>query len=64
MDFLPPVADYFLQTLTWPLALAILSGPICFLKNVINVVQLWKASKILVGVDLHERAEARLKQRR
>lgn len=29
------------------------------LKNVINVVQLWKASKILVGVDLAERAAAR-----
>jgi CDP-diacylglycerol--inositol 3-phosphatidyltransferase len=35
------------------------SFPICFAKNVINVVQLWKASKMLVGVDLAERAKAR-----
>jgi CDP-diacylglycerol--inositol 3-phosphatidyltransferase len=29
------------------------------LKNIINFVQLWKASKILVGVDLAERAKTR-----
>jgi CDP-diacylglycerol--inositol 3-phosphatidyltransferase len=29
------------------------------MKNIINMVQLWKASKILVGVDLAERAKAR-----
>ena len=28
-------------------------------KNFVNVVQLWKASKILVGVDLADRARAR-----
>ncbi|KAL5529241.1 hypothetical protein ACEPAG_5226 [Sanghuangporus baumii] len=28
-------------------------------KNIVNAVQLWKASKILVGVDLAERAKAR-----
>ena len=28
-------------------------------KNFVNVVQLWKASKILVGVDLAERARQR-----
>lgn len=36
-----------------------LTFPICLGKNIINVVQLWKASKILVGVDLAERAQAR-----
>lgn len=36
-----------------------MSFPVFFIKNVINVVQLWKASKILVGVDLAERAKAR-----
>lgn len=45
--------------LTWASALAMACAPICALKNVINVVQLWKASKILVGVDLAERAMAR-----
>ncbi|KAI0724078.1 phosphatidylinositol synthase [Fomitopsis betulina] len=45
--------------LTWAEALTLLCFPICFTKNVVNVVQLWKASKILVGVDLAERAKAR-----
>ncbi|KAI6028794.1 phosphatidylinositol synthase [Pisolithus orientalis] len=60
-----PVASYFpvfLLSLTWPAAMAMLTFPICFTKNVINVVQLWKASKILVGVDLAERAAAREKE--
>lgn len=39
--------------------LAALCAPIFLIKNIINVVQLWKASKILVGVDLAERAKAR-----
>ncbi|KAF8609981.1 phosphatidylinositol synthase [Ceratobasidium sp. AG-I] len=49
----------FIATLSWPHLLALVSFPICFAKNVINVVQLWKASKMLVGVDLAERAKAR-----
>ncbi|KAG7535955.1 hypothetical protein FFLO_03553 [Filobasidium floriforme] len=53
---------WFLRQLTWPQILAAVTGPICFLKNVINVVQFWKASKILVGLDLHERAVARSKR--
>ena len=44
---------------TWPHVLMWISAPICFLKNVINLVQLWKAAKILVGVDLAARAKAR-----
>lgn len=48
-----------LDHVTYPQALAIISFPVCFTKNVINIVQLWKASKILVGVDLAERAIAR-----
>ena len=39
--------------------MAFLTFPIFAIKNIINVVQLWKASKILVGVDLAERAAAR-----
>ncbi|KAG7092333.1 hypothetical protein E1B28_008694 [Marasmius oreades] len=60
IDFtaLPVVGD-LLQGLTYPQALALLSFPVCGLKNFINLVQLWKASKILVGVDLAERAKAR-----
>ncbi|RDX56643.1 phosphatidylinositol synthase [Lentinus brumalis] len=49
-----PLAEY-----TWPQLLAYVCGPICALKNFVNLVQLWKASKILVGVDLAERAKAR-----
>lgn len=48
--------------LTWPILIAIFCLPISFMKNVINMVQLWKASKILVGVDLAERANARRAQ--
>lgn len=50
----------YLRSLSYPQFMAILSFPIFFLKNVINMVQLWKASKILVGVDLAERAAARV----
>jgi CDP-diacylglycerol--inositol 3-phosphatidyltransferase len=45
--------------LTWASGLAVICFPVCVLKNIINMVQLWKASKILVGVDLVERAMAR-----
>ncbi|EIW60001.1 CDP-diacylglycerol--inositol 3-phosphatidyltransferase, partial [Trametes versicolor FP-101664 SS1] len=49
----------FVGAYTWPELMAWVCGPICAYKNVINLVQLWKASKILVGVDLAERAKAR-----
>ena len=45
--------------LTWPEAIALISFWVFLAKNIINFVQLWKASKILVGVDLAERAKAR-----
>ena len=48
-----------LEGLTWPELIALVCFPISALKNIVNVVQLWKASKILVGVDLAERAKAR-----
>ena len=44
---------------TWPQVLALVAAPVCILKNFLNFVHLWKASKILVGVDLAERAKAR-----
>ncbi|KAF7322928.1 AAA domain-containing protein [Mycena chlorophos] len=43
-----------LPACTYPQLLALVSLPVCFAKNVINGVQLWKASKILVGVDIAE----------
>ena len=48
-----------LASYTWPQLMAYISFPICAYKNFVNLVQLWKASKILVGVDLAERAKAR-----
>jgi CDP-diacylglycerol--inositol 3-phosphatidyltransferase len=57
---IPPYFAY-LASFTWPQLMALLSFLICVGKNIINVVQLWKASKILVGVDLAERAAAREK---
>jgi CDP-diacylglycerol--inositol 3-phosphatidyltransferase len=47
--------------LTYAQGMAWMSGGVCILKNVINVVQLWKASKILVGVDLVERQEMKMR---
>ncbi|KAL5635605.1 hypothetical protein ACGC1H_004418 [Rhizoctonia solani] len=52
-------AAKFIANLSWPDLLALISFPISFAKNVINVVQLWKASKMLVGVDLADRAKER-----
>jgi CDP-diacylglycerol--inositol 3-phosphatidyltransferase len=34
-------------TLTWPQFIGALNFPLCFAKQVINVVQFWKASKIV-----------------
>ncbi|KAK0503170.1 phosphatidylinositol synthase [Armillaria luteobubalina] len=56
---LHPSTPYFLAGMTYQQLVAWLSAPVCILKNIINLVQLWKASKILVGVDLAERAKAR-----
>ncbi|KAF7336724.1 CDP-diacylglycerol--inositol 3-phosphatidyltransferase [Mycena venus] len=38
------------------------TSPVWALKNVFNVIQLWKASKILVGVDIAERKRKRLRR--
>jgi len=48
---------WILQRVTWPQLVGGISAPICLAKQGINAVQFWKASKILVGVDLAERAE-------
>ncbi|KAJ7452485.1 phosphatidylinositol synthase [Mycena galericulata] len=49
----------WVSALTYAQLFALCSFPVFAIKNVINVVQLWKASKILVGVDIKERQEAR-----
>ncbi|THU86409.1 CDP-diacylglycerol-inositol 3-phosphatidyltransferase [Dendrothele bispora CBS 962.96] len=54
-----PVVGHYLKGLTYAQAVALITLPVCVLKNIINVVQLWKAAKVLVGVDLAERANAR-----
>lgn len=53
------LAPTYWTSFTWAEAMAIICLPICTLKNFVNLVQLWKASKILVGVDLAERAKER-----
>lgn len=49
----------YLSSVTYAELFAALSFPVFAAKNVINFVQLWKASKILVGVDIAERKKAR-----
>ena len=38
---------WFLRSVTWPQLVAFVSAPICLGKQIINVVQFWKASKIV-----------------
>nr|XP_019048976.1 CDP-diacylglycerol-inositol 3-phosphatidyltransferase [Kwoniella bestiolae CBS 10118]OCF27906.1 CDP-diacylglycerol-inositol 3-phosphatidyltransferase [Kwoniella bestiolae CBS 10118] len=61
--WLTPITSSFpiptFLNLTWPQVVGLLTFPICAGKQIINVVQFWKASKILVGVDLAERQTAR-----
>ncbi|TXT07470.1 hypothetical protein VHUM_03190 [Vanrija humicola] len=45
--------------MTWPELIGLICFPIMFVKQIINVVQFWKASKILVGIDIASRQEAR-----
>jgi len=55
-----PTGLNYMGDITWAQVLALVTLPLCFMKNfVFNVVQLWKASKILVGIDLAERAKER-----
>ncbi|ORY21430.1 CDP-alcohol phosphatidyltransferase-domain-containing protein [Naematelia encephala] len=53
-----------LLCLSWPQLVAIITFPLTAGKQIINVVQFWKASKILVGVDLAERQAARMARER
>jgi CDP-diacylglycerol--inositol 3-phosphatidyltransferase len=58
-QWVPSLARW-VASLTFAQILALVTFPVCFGKNVINIVQGWKASKILVGVDLAERTKARM----
>jgi CDP-diacylglycerol--inositol 3-phosphatidyltransferase len=57
--YMPKSVARVLLGLSWAQLMALMTFPICFGKNIINMVQLWKASKILVGVDLANRAMER-----
>ncbi|KAJ7582915.1 phosphatidylinositol synthase [Mycena floridula] len=59
IDAIPPFISKWIIGLSYPQLLTLLCCPIFAFKNAVNFVQLWKASKILVGVDLAERAKAR-----
>jgi CDP-diacylglycerol--inositol 3-phosphatidyltransferase len=50
-----------LKHLTSAQLIAAITLPVSFLKNIINIVQAWKASKVLVGVDLRDRYLAQSK---
>lgn len=51
--------QWVFESITWPQVVGLLTFPICAGKQMINVVQFWKASKILVGIDLADRQAAR-----
>jgi CDP-diacylglycerol--inositol 3-phosphatidyltransferase len=58
-DAAPIVYLPVLGHLTLAGLMAVITFPVWLYKNFVNAVQLWKGSKILVGVDLTERAELR-----
>jgi CDP-diacylglycerol--inositol 3-phosphatidyltransferase len=60
--FIENVPSFFLH-FTLAHLVATITMPISLGKNIINVVQAWKASKVLVGVDLRERALAESKSK-
>lgn len=57
LHLLPAEVHKFLITMTWPQFAAIVTFPIMFTKQIINCVQFWKASKVLVESDQEERYE-------
>ena len=48
----------------WPWVIAGIASPVMALKQAINVVQMWKASKWLVEGDLENRRKLGLPKRR
>jgi CDP-diacylglycerol--inositol 3-phosphatidyltransferase len=58
----PATIFHYIRELTWPQVMGAVTFPIFLVKQVINGVQFWKAAKVLVGIDLAERAHKREKQ--
>ncbi|EFP75954.2 CDP-diacylglycerol-inositol 3-phosphatidyltransferase [Puccinia graminis f. sp. tritici] len=54
--------DRMINSITLPQLIAVLTFPICAGKQIINVVQFWKASKSIVESDLEDRWKARQKK--
>jgi len=52
-----------IRNATWPQIAGALTFPICAAKQLFNALQFWKAAKVLVGIDLIERAQARLEKK-
>jgi CDP-diacylglycerol--inositol 3-phosphatidyltransferase len=47
-----PLIEYpnlakFAASITWPQLIGLINFPLCFGKQIINVVQFWKASKVV-----------------
>lgn len=55
LNLIPIKINFFLIKLSWPMLIAIICFPICLGKQIINCVQFWKASKVLVESDQEER---------
>ncbi|KAK4053672.1 phosphatidylinositol synthase 1 (CDP-alcohol phosphatidyltransferase1) [Microbotryomycetes sp. JL201] len=55
LDVLPAQVYKQLALITWPELIAAVTLPVMFVKQVINVVQFFKASKVLVESDQEER---------
>jgi CDP-diacylglycerol--inositol 3-phosphatidyltransferase len=56
----PKITEFilsFMRSVTWPQIIAAITAPVCFAKQVINVVQFWKASKIVGDGNLFERLQ-------
>jgi len=54
-DLLPIMWYHSLENITWPQVVALITFPVMAGKQVINCVQFWKASKLLVEADQEER---------
>ncbi|GAA98284.1 uncharacterized protein L969DRAFT_102063 [Mixia osmundae IAM 14324] len=63
LKIVPPTYWSALERLTWPQLVAAITFPICLAKQIINCVQLFKASIQLAEIDREERFAAQQKSR-
>lgn len=54
-DSVPLIFWVTLQQLTWPQLVAAITLPVCAVKQIINMVQFWKAANHLCDSDREER---------